>query len=58
MNVKCIKDNCDMVPHDDNVFICLTCESMVKVITKPTIEVCAHGRPTGSTVCMKCLNDL
>ena len=31
MNVKCIKDNTDMVPHDNNIFVCLKCENRVQI---------------------------
>ena len=31
MNVRCIKDNCEMVEHDNNIFICLKCENRIQV---------------------------
>lgn len=31
MNVRCIKDNCEMVPHENNIFICLMCEARIQV---------------------------
>ena len=34
INVRCVEDNCEMVPHDNNIFICLKCEKRVQVATE------------------------
>ena len=39
MNVRCIKDNCEMVPHDNSVFVCLKCEARVQVAVGLAKEV-------------------